>query len=110
MRALLLLLMLSPLAAVAAEPESFPPAPPPPPPPASVPNADTGLEPHVEIIQRGGDTIEQYSINGQIYMVKITPRKGPPYYLIDTNGDGMLETFRNDVDDPLVQQWILFRW
>ena len=75
-----------------------------------MPNPDTGLEPQVEIIQRGGDTIKEYSVNGQVYMVEITPRKGPPYYLIDTNGDGLMETFRNDVDDPLVQQWILFRW
>ena len=39
--------------------------------------------------------IEEYSFNGQVYMVKITPRGGVPYYYIDTDGDGKLEL---DVD------------
>ena len=35
--------------------------------------------------------IEEYRLDGQIYMVKVTPRGGIPYYYIDTNGDGRLE-------------------
>jgi hypothetical protein len=30
-------------------------------------------------------------MNGQIYMIKVTPEKGVPYYYIDTDGDGRLE-------------------
>ena len=36
-------------------------------------------------------TIEEYSFNGQVYMVKVTPEGGIPYYYIDTDGDGRLE-------------------
>ncbi len=82
---------------------------PPPPIPDNVP-APEGLEPEVRILRRGEDVIEQYSVNNQVYMVKITPAAGPPYYLIDTDGDGQLETFRNDLENPPVVQWRLFEW
>ncbi len=49
------------------------------------------LEPTVRIIEEEERTIEEYSSNGKVYMVKITPRKGVPYYYIDTDGDGKLE-------------------
>ena len=29
--------------------------------------------------------------NGEVYMVKVTPKGGIPYYYIDTDGDGRLE-------------------
>ncbi len=49
------------------------------------------LEPTVRIIEEEERTIEEYRSNGQVYMVKITPKKGVPYYYIDTDGDGKLE-------------------
>lgn len=49
------------------------------------------VEPTVRIIVEEDRRIEEYSRNGQVYMVKVTPDKGPPYYYIDTNGDGSLE-------------------
>ena len=55
-------------------------------------------------------TIEEYRIDGQIYMVKIIPHKGPPYYLIDTDGDGDFETRRNELDNPATVQWEILRW
>lgn len=68
-------------------------------------------EPEVTIIQSDGKRIEEYRVNGQLYMIKVTPRKGPPYYLVDSDGDGLLETRRNDLaSDMLTPQWILFRW
>ena len=81
----------------------------PPPIPESVPVPE-GLEPQVRILRRGEDVIEQYSVGGQVYMVRIIPAAGPPYYLFDTDGDGQLETFRNDLENPPIVQWRLFEW
>ena len=102
---LLTLLLLSP--AVPAQEE----APPPPPLPETVPNGGgEELEPEVTIIRRGKDIIEEYRVDGQLYMIKITPNMGRPYYLMDTDGDGSLETRRDDLDDPEVVQWRIFTW
>ncbi len=49
------------------------------------------FEPTVTIREEEERLVEEYSYNGQIYMVKITPRGGIPYYYIDTDGDGRLE-------------------
>ena len=49
------------------------------------------IEPTVTIREEEERTIEEYSYKGQVYMVKITPRGGVPYYYIDTDGDGQLE-------------------
>ena len=102
-------LLLPTLALAQGPEEEAAPAPPPPPPPEAMPD-DEGVEPEVTIRKRGEDTIEEYRVNGRLYMVKITPDAGPPYYLIDTDGDGSFETDENELDPPEVQQWILFRW
>lgn len=54
------------------------------------------IEPTVTIREEHGQMIEEYRFDGQIYMVKITPEGGIPYYYIDTDGDGKLEL---DVDE-----------
>ncbi|HEY0634432.1 MAG TPA: DUF2782 domain-containing protein [Gammaproteobacteria bacterium] len=108
---LLLTLPATPLLA-----EEFAPVPPPPamevPPPPAPPATDGEAlpEPEVTIIKRAEETIEEYRLNGQLYMVKITPSKGYPYYLIDTDGDGSLETRRNELDNPPVIQWKILQW
>jgi len=81
-----------------------------PPPPPKL-KSGQNIEPEVNIIKRKDATEEQYSINGQVYAVKIDPVDGPAYYLIDTDGDGSLETTQNDIERGLnVPQWILFSW
>ena len=52
---------------------------------------DEQIEPTVTIREEEERTIEEYSFKGQVYMVKITPKGGVPYYYIDTDGDGKLE-------------------
>lgn len=71
---------------------------------------DEELQPEVTIIHRGTDVVEEYRAGGQLYMIKITPSKGLPYYLIDTDGDGSLETRRNELDNPEVIMWRIFNW
>ena len=109
MRPFLLFVLLLPLSVIA---QDFAEAPPPPPIPPVVEEGPAGeaLQPEVTIVPRQGDTIEEYRVNGRLYMIKVTPKKGYPYYLIDSDGDGRLETRRNELDDPVIPQWILFRW
>ena len=59
---------------------------PPPPPPGLEP--DPALEPQVTIQRRGADTVEEFRLIGRLYMIKVTPSHGVPYYLIDDVGRG----------------------
>ena len=72
--------------------------------------AGESLEPDVTIIESDKETIHQYSINGQVYMVKVIPRNGPPYYLLDTDGDGVMDVQPDGPRDVAVPQWVLFSW
>lgn len=72
--------------------------------PGAIPDAE------VTIVPGDGATIEEYRVGGELRMLKIVPRNGPPYYLVDTNGDGELNSRRNELDAFSVNQWILFRW
>lgn len=56
---------------------------------------DEQIEPTVTIREEENRLIEEYSRNGQVYMVKVTPRGGKPFYYIDTDGDGRLELDEN---------------
>lgn len=44
-----------------------------------------------------GDVIEEYRVAGQLRIVKVTPPRGPAYYLIDDNGDGRMDRGTGDV-------------
>ena len=69
------------------------------------------IEPEVTIIQNEDKLIEEYRVNGNLYMVKVTPSVGPAYYLIDQDGDGKLESRTSRLgSDTRVPQWILFQW
>lgn len=81
----------------------------PPPPPEMVP-FDAALEPQVTIKKRDGDTIEEFRAEGRLYMIKVTPANGVPYYLIDNQGDGnfmRMETLESGIRVP---QWIIHSW
>lgn len=112
MRRLLPLLFLLACGSAFAKNSEAPEGPPPP------PLADAGEEvdeaslpaPDIRIIDKGDTTIAEYRINGRLYMVRVTPRIGPPYYLIDETGNGQM--VRRDGPDPgfTVPRWVLFRW
>lgn len=69
------------------------------------------LEPDITIIRKGKKTIQEFRKNGELYMVKIIPKVGPAYYLIDTNGDGNIDVRGNDLDSGTnINQWKLFEW
>lgn len=98
----------SPPPATARRPE----APPPPPIPAGGQvDEETLVEPEVTIVQRGRDTVEEYRVNGVMYMVKVLPAGGVPYYLIDTDGDGSFDSKFTEFSPNLVlPHWVLYRW
>jgi hypothetical protein len=80
---LLLTLLLSGVA-VAAAPTDHPPGLQP------VPDGPPGPEdvPPVTIKPSSQGRVVEYRANGRLYMLKVIPRVGKPYYLIDQKGDG----------------------
>ena len=69
------------------------------------------IEPQVTIIRKDDAIIEEYRLDGRLYMTKITPAAGPAYYLVDRDGDGQMETRMSEIyDDFTVPQWVLFSW
>lgn len=67
-------------------------------------------EPEVRIIHKKDTVIEEYRVNGRLRFVKITPSRGKPYYMVDTDGDGVLETRNDNFTNPPINQWILLEW
>jgi hypothetical protein len=60
-----------------------------PPPPVFEDNGQrSDFEPQITIIQKSDMLIEEYRSGGLLYLVKITPKIGPPYFLIDETGNG----------------------
>ncbi len=107
-RLLPLLCCLLPAIAVAAGQEAVPE-----PPELPLPDVIVDgqvIEPEVKIIKQEEGTIYEYRINGQLYMVKVQPIKGPAYYLVDRDGDGEFDSRSTDPTNISVPQWILMRW
>lgn len=81
-------------------------------PPAEPPDAGALPEPEVTITpgeKPVAITAEEYRIAGRLYMIKVIPKKGKPYYLIDKEGQG--EFVRSDflpgVSPPM---WVIKRF
>lgn len=69
-------------------------------------------EAEVTIIQDDKDQrVEEYRINGKLYMIRVIPVVGPIYVMLDHDGDGQFEFTNNDPTvNPSTSQWILFKW
>lgn len=87
----------------AADLQPLPEAPPPP------GMADASFEPQVTIRQQSGDRVEEHRVNGKLYMIKVTPPHGVPYYLIDRKGDGSFSREETGVGDRgiAVPMWVI---
>ncbi len=123
MRALpLLVLLLAASQPAWAQKPGTDPLPPPPPMPEHVaptpPAAESGrdqkpgdepIEPEITITTRGGDRYEEHRYNGQLYMIKVTPARGKPYYLVDEEGRGQFR--RSDLEPQVsIPMWVIKRF
>ena len=81
-----------------------------PPPPPGMEAFDAALEPQVTIVPAERETREEFRIKGKLYMIKVTPAVGKPYYLVDNQGDGNF--VQMEVAGPLTRppMWIIHSW
>lgn len=54
-----------------------------------------GAEVYTRSVENG-DTVEEYRVGGQLRAVKVTPSRGPVYYLVDNDGDGRLDSSKGE--------------
>lgn len=78
-------------------------------PPPAISNEQNADEPEITIVKKKGETIEEYRVNGQLYMMKVTPEHGVPYYLHKEDQDG---AWVNDGPNPpkIIPKWTIFRF
>ena len=58
--------------------------------------------------QEGDNTIEEQRIKGFVYSIKVIPKVGKPYYLINANGNN--GTLQNAGPQEKIPSWTLFNW
>jgi len=93
-----------------AQPAELQPLPAVPPPPPGMEAFDAALEPQVTIVKAEKETREEFRIKGKLYMVKVTPSVGKPYYLVDRQGDGSFveaDIAPNPIRPPM---WVIHSW
>jgi hypothetical protein len=81
-----------------------------PPPP---PMITTQPEPEPQVTQRNDadQSVQEYRLKGKLYMMRVTPKNGPPYVLIDLKGDGTFTRQENALDNGVrVPQWVLMEF
>ena len=101
----LISLLLVTSAAAAAPPGNLQPLPEIPPPPGMI---DADLEPQVTIVQRGDERVEEFRVKGRLYMIKVTPPHGRPYFLIDQRGDGQMRKYDDLSPNFQVPLWVIY--
>ncbi len=75
-----------------------------------VDTSDAADAPQVTITKQTEQTVEEYRANGKLYMIKITPKHGVPYYLVDDRGDGKFAR-QESLDTGLrVPRWVIKRF
>ncbi len=77
-----------------ARPPGLEPVPdgPPDPPTGSITSAAEAQarsnDPSITIRQDGKNKVEEYRVHGKLYAIRVTPEIGPPYTLVDPDGNG----------------------
>jgi len=109
-RYVLMLMVAIPMLAIAAEvPPNLEPLPEAPPPPAGF-DQDTAGEPQITITKKGADTIEEYRMNGELYMMKVTPAHGVPYYLTKEDQNAGWSRMDGPTAPLSIPKWVLFNF
>ena len=79
-------------------------------PPPTISTEPDPDEPEVTIVKKdNGETVEEYRMNGELYMMKVTPAHGVPYYLHKEDQDG---GWTNVGPNPplAIPKWTIFRF
>jgi len=63
----------------------------------------------ITIRQNDGDLIEEFRDNGFVYAIKVTPKKGSPYYLVRADGT-QGDFIRTDQPKMLIPSWPILSW
>jgi len=109
-RFILLSFLAFPAFAVNEQPPKLEAVPEAPEPPMPVQSGET-LEPDITIIRKGKKTIQEYRRGGRLYMIKVIPDIGPPYYFLDNDGDGKMDVRRDDLDKGSnINMWKILEW
>ena len=67
-------------------------------------------EPQVTTIRRDEETVEEVRVGGNLQYVRVTPRRGRPYYLVPS-GNGQTFNRMDSLGSGLsVPMWMLFSW
>jgi hypothetical protein len=104
------LLLLTSLSASIYAAETDPTEPKPLPPPPLLDPSEAVDEPQITIKQNAEQTVEEFRSHGRLYMIKVTPKHGKPYYLIDDRGDGKFAR-QESLDSGLrVPMWLIFKF
>ena len=83
----------------------------PPPPQVDTRGAESPVDPDITILEEEDRVLYEYRDNeGRLYMVKVVPSVGRPYYLLDTDGDGEPDVRQDDPRKVAVNLWELLRW
>ena len=54
--------------------------------------------------------VGKYRINGELYMMKVTPSHGVPYYLQKEDKDGGWSRFDGPEAPLSIPKWVIFRF
>lgn len=83
---------------------------PPPPRLSTSPLPDDPESPTVTIREEEGMKVEEFRSQGRIYAIRVTPKVGKPYMLIDPDGKSTLTTTGEIGNGIRPAQWTLFEW
>jgi hypothetical protein len=78
------------------------------PPPPSIVDSDYINEPEVTIRKEEEKFVEEYRVNGQLYMIKVSPKNAPSYYLYKSNVEADWVRYDDPTAPMNVPQWVLF--
>ena len=101
-------ILLSALIGIGAPPPAnqYVPIPPKKPPPQT----DEGAPTVTIRSTRDGDRYEEYRQNGKVYMVRVVPKHGVPYTLMDSDNDGRLDESDISKNDVSPVYYTIYEW
>ncbi|MBB5191918.1 hypothetical protein HNQ50_002655 [Silvimonas terrae] len=83
----------------------------PPPPPIPSTDSPAAPEPEVTVVQKQDATVTEYRMKGKLYMMRVVPKVGKPYYLVDKEGNGRFNEMPDLGGDNLAPpRWVLLEF